>query len=145
MAEGNQNRDIWKKVVWKMIADDKMSLYERAIFAPFCGHVDFLLSMCSDWEDAMWAMTKCMVDLKVETEIREKMPRAFAELPREYWTQNKTKFDDVFAALAAFDNAGVRAEAADPFHVVQKFLILGDLDQVWPLTQCYSVSFFLNQ
>ena len=92
------------------LQDDKMSLYERAIFAPFCGNVSFLLSICTSWEDSLWALTKCMVDLKVETEIREKMARTFAELPRDYWTQNKTKFEDVFASIAAFDNAAVRAE-----------------------------------
>ena len=74
-VEGNKNRDIWKYAVWKMIEDDKLSLYERGIFAPFCGHVSFLLNLCLNWEDWLWAYSRGMVDLRVESEIREKMPK----------------------------------------------------------------------
>ena len=93
-----------------------MGLYERAVVAPFCGHVGFLLAnVCTEWEDCLWALTKCMVDLRVETEIREKMARPFADLPREYWAGNKTRFDEVFAAVAAYDDALVKDQGGDPF------------------------------
>ena len=128
IQEGNKNRDIWKKVVWKMIGDDKMSVYERAVFAPFCGNVGFLLGICNDWEDTLWAYAKCMVDLKVETEIRESMARSFAELPQEYWTKNRSNFEDIFTAIAASDSAAIRQQAANPYNVVQKYLILGELN-----------------
>ena len=108
-----------------------MGLYERAVLAPFCGHVGFLLAnVCTEWEDCLWALTKCMVDLRVETEIREKMVRSFADLPREYWAQNKTRFDEVFSAVAAYDDPLVREQGGDPFRVVQKGLILGRLDEL---------------
>merc|ERR1719259_1612608 len=71
-----------------------------------------------------------MVDLKVETEIRESMPRAFAELPRQYWAANKTNFEEIFAAISASENADARHQAADPYRVVQKFLILGELNEL---------------
>jgi len=128
-AEGNKNRDIWKKAVWRMLGDDKMGLHERAIYAPFCGNVDFLLrSCCQGWEDCLWAYAKCMVDLRVETEIRESMPRSFAELPRQYWSANKTNFEEIFTAISCLEIAEARHQAADPFRVVQKFLILGELN-----------------
>lgn len=126
-VEGNKNRDIWKRAVWKMIQDDKLTLYERAIFAPFCGHVSFLLNLCANWEDWLWAYSRCMVDLRVESEVREKMPKSFAPLPQEYWDKNKNSFQKIFSCLAASDNREVQKESLNPYHVVQKYLIIGDL------------------
>ena len=126
-VEGNKNRDIWKRAVWKMIQDDKLTVYERAIFAPFCGNVSFLLNLCANWEDWLWAYSRCMVDLHVETEIREKMPKAFEPLPQEYWDNNKKTFKEIFACISASDNREVQTKSLNPYHVVQKYLIEGDL------------------
>ena len=126
-VEGNKNRDIWKRAVWKMIQDDKLKVYERAIFAPFCGNVGFLLNLCTSWEDWLWAYSKCMVDLRVETELREKMPKTFAPLPQEYWDKNKKTFEEIFSCISASDNVNVKKQALSHFHVVQRYLISGDL------------------
>ena len=130
VSEGNKNRDIWKKVVWKMIKDDKLSLYERAIFAPYCGNVNFLIRMSTDWEDWLWAFTKCMVDMKVEKEIRDIMPRTFAPLPAEYWSSNKSSFNEIFDAIAASDNNVIKDQSNSPFQVVQRYLITGELNDL---------------
>ena len=126
-VEGNKNRDIWKRAVWKMIQDDKLGLYERAIFAPFCGHVDFLLNLCPSWEDWLWAYSRCMVDLRVESEIREKMPKSFASLPQEYWDKNRRRFSEIFECISASDVRDVQKQSLDPYHTVQRYLINADL------------------
>ena len=129
-VEGNKNRDIWKRAVWKMIQDDKLKVYERAIFAPFCGNISFLLNLCTTWEDWLWAYSKCMVDIRVETEIREKMPKTFATLPQEYWDKNKKTFDEIFSCISASDNENVKKQALSHYHVVQRYLIGGDLESL---------------
>lgn len=136
-VEGNPNRDVWKRAVWKMIGDDRMGLFERALLAPLCGHLGFLLRsplLCANWEDVLWAYSRCMVDVRVETEIRDKIPRRFAPLPQEYWDSNKTDFPTIFAAMAAAAGGGTSSSSSTRsqqplslFHTVQKYLILGDL------------------
>ena len=45
--------------------------YFRAAYSALCGNVNVLKSVCSTWEDLLWAHTKCLVDTNVEQQIRE--------------------------------------------------------------------------
>merc|ERR1712179_598016 len=71
-----------------------------------------------------------MVDIRVETEIREKMPKTFATLPQEYWDKNKKTFDEIFSCISASDNENVKKQALSHYHVVQRYLIGGDLESL---------------
>ena len=48
-----------------------MNRYFRAAYSALCGNVNVLKSVCSTWEDLLWAYTKCLVDTNVELQIRE--------------------------------------------------------------------------
>ena len=50
-----------------------------------------------------------MVDLCVETEIREQSPKVFVSLPKEYWDNKKTT-EAIFQAIAAANDPVVKTE-----------------------------------
>jgi hypothetical protein len=50
-----------------------------------------------------------MVDLCVETEIRELSPKVFVSLPKEYWDNKKTT-EAIFQAIAAANDPVVKTE-----------------------------------
>ena len=53
------------------LQDANMNRYFRAAYSALCGNVNVLKSVCSTWEDLLWAYTKCLVDTNVELQIRE--------------------------------------------------------------------------
>ena len=62
----------------------------------------------------------------VETEIRDVMVKQFEQLPTEYWN-TPTSLTKVFSEISGGGGAAAR-EASNPYHVIQKYLILED----WP-------------
>ena len=54
-VEGNQHRDIWKRVAWNLAEDAALSQHERAVYAALCGNLKQLQPVCSGWEDLVWA------------------------------------------------------------------------------------------
>uniref|UniRef100_A0A8C8YKD3 Nuclear pore complex protein n=1 Tax=Prolemur simus TaxID=1328070 RepID=A0A8C8YKD3_PROSS len=71
-----------------------------------------LLPVCDTWEDTVWAYFRVMVDSLVEQEIQTSVMTLdeTEELPREYMESK------------------VLEENQEHYHIVQKFLILGDID-----------------
>ena len=115
-VEGNQHRDIWKRVAWNLAEDAALSQHERAVYAALCGNLKQLQPVCSGWEDLVWAgarfflssliiiMTladRCAADLIVETEIRETMVKNFEEMPSEYWNTPQS-LSKVFFMILTF-------------------------------------------
>ena len=66
------------------------------------------------------------MDVLVETEIRDVMVKQFEQLPTEYWN-TPTSLSKVFSEISGSGGAAAR-EASNPYHVIQKYLILDD----WP-------------
>ena len=50
-----------------------------------------------------------MVDVCVETEIRELSPKTFVSLPKEFW-DNKKSLDEIFCAIAAATDLRIKDE-----------------------------------
>lgn len=128
-VEGNPYRCIWKISCWRMSEDELFNKYERAIYAALSGNLKQLLPVCDSWEDTVWAYFRVMVDSLVEQEIRTSSiaMEETEELPREYLEANWT-LEKVFEELQATNKKRVLEENQEHYHVVQKFLILGDLD-----------------
>ncbi|XP_052021291.1 nuclear pore complex protein Nup107 isoform X2 [Apodemus sylvaticus] len=128
-VEGNPYRRIWKISCWRMAEDELFNKYERAIYAALSGNLKQLLPVCDTWEDTVWAYFRVMVDSLVEQEIRTSVITLdeSEELPREYMEANWT-LEKVFEELQATDKKRVLEENQEHYHVVQKFLILGDID-----------------
>uniref|UniRef100_A0A2I3GLT1 Nuclear pore complex protein n=1 Tax=Nomascus leucogenys TaxID=61853 RepID=A0A2I3GLT1_NOMLE len=128
-VEGNPYRRIWKISCWRMAEDELFNRYERAIYAALSGNLKQLLPVCDTWEDTVWAYFRVMVDSLVEQEIQTSVATLdeTEELPREYLEANWT-LEKVFEELQATDKKRVLEENQEHYHIVQKFLILGDID-----------------
>ncbi|XP_018109458.1 nucleoporin 107kDa S homeolog isoform X3 [Xenopus laevis] len=128
-VEGNPYRCVWKTCCWRMAEDEQFNKYERAIYATLSGNLKQLLPVCESWEDTVWAHFKVMVDSLVEQEIRASIIsfNEANELPREYLEANWT-LDSVFEELQATDKKRVLEENREHYHIIQKFVILADVD-----------------
>uniref|UniRef100_A0A8B9M239 Nuclear pore complex protein n=1 Tax=Accipiter nisus TaxID=211598 RepID=A0A8B9M239_9AVES len=128
-VQGNPYRCIWKISCWRMAEEEQFNRYERAIYAALSGNLKQLLPVCDTWEDTVWAYFRVMVDTLVEQEIRTSVITAeeMEELPRDYLETNWTS-EKVFEELQATDKKRVIEENQEHYHVIQKFIILGDVD-----------------
>ncbi|KGL82140.1 Nuclear pore complex protein Nup107, partial [Tinamus guttatus] len=128
-VEGNPYRCIWKISCWRMAEEEQFNRYERAIYAALSGNLKQLLPVCDTWEDTVWAYFRVMVDTLVEQEIRTSVVTVeeMEELPRDYLETNWTS-EKVFEELQATDKKRVIEENQEHYHVIQKFIILGDVD-----------------
>ncbi|GCC31828.1 hypothetical protein chiPu_0010289 [Chiloscyllium punctatum] len=128
-VEGNPNRSVWKACCWRMAEDEQFNRYERAIYAALSGNLKQLLSVCDTWEDCVWAYFRVMVDNLVEQEIRALSTPVseLEELPKEYTEANWT-LEAIFEELQATDKKQVLEENKAHYHIIQKFIILGDID-----------------
>ncbi|XP_076849044.1 nuclear pore complex protein Nup107 [Brachyhypopomus gauderio] len=128
-VEGNPHRCVWKVCCWRMAEEEQFNRYERAIYAVLSGNLRQLLPVCETWEDSVWAYFRVLVDTLVEQELRSSglSQEDLEELPREYleasWTMEK-----VFEELQATESKSVLEATKEHYHVIQKFVILGDLD-----------------
>uniref|UniRef100_A0A8C5CLX0 Nuclear pore complex protein n=1 Tax=Gadus morhua TaxID=8049 RepID=A0A8C5CLX0_GADMO len=128
-VEGNPNRRIWKLCCWSLSEEEQLDRYERAIYAALSGNLKALLPVCESWEDCVWAYFRVLVDSLVEQEVtssglanQEEEP-----LPREYTEANWT-LEKIFMELQATDSKRVLEEHGEHHHVIQRLVILGDLD-----------------
>uniref|UniRef100_A0A8B9GXE7 Nuclear pore complex protein n=1 Tax=Astyanax mexicanus TaxID=7994 RepID=A0A8B9GXE7_ASTMX len=108
---------------------EQFNRYERAVYAVLSGNLRQLLPVCETWEDTVWAYFRVLVDSLVEQELRSSGMghEDLEELPREYleasWTMEK-----VFEELQATESKRVSDATKEHYHVIQKYIILGDLD-----------------
>ncbi|KAJ8917651.1 hypothetical protein NQ315_005098 [Exocentrus adspersus] len=126
--EGNSNRDIWKCMAIKYCKQEYLNSYEKAAVASFCGFMKPILLVCNTWEDYLWAYMKSMVDVRVESEIRDRCVKnkEYIALPEEYWMQ-RMSLNEVFISLESSKNPVIREESRKPEHVIQKYIILNDI------------------
>ncbi|XP_061523794.1 nuclear pore complex protein Nup107 isoform X1 [Phycodurus eques] len=128
-VEGNPQRGIWKACTWRMAEEEQINRYERAIYASLSGNLKPVLAVCESWEDCVWAYFRVMVDTLVEKHLMS-LGMAHEEvetLPQEYLEANWT-MEKVFEELQASESKRVLEETQEHYHVIQKFVILGDLD-----------------
>ncbi|XP_077355682.1 nuclear pore complex protein Nup107 [Festucalex cinctus] len=128
-VEGNPQRGIWKSCTWRMAEEEQINRYERAIYASLSGNLKPVLAVCESWEDCVWAYLRVMVDTLVEKHLMS-LGMAHQEmetLPQEYLEANWT-MEKVFEELQASESKRVLEEMQEHYHVIQKFVILGDLD-----------------
>ncbi|KAM3843222.1 nuclear pore complex protein Nup107 [Diretmus argenteus] len=128
-VEGNPHRGIWKTCCWRMAEEEQLNRYERAIYAGLSGNLKPLLVVCESWEDCVWAYFRVMVDSLVEQEVTSSgmAHQEVDTLPREYLEANWT-MEKVFEEFQATESKRVLEETKEHYHLIQKFVILGDLD-----------------
>ncbi|XP_076015971.1 nuclear pore complex protein Nup107 [Genypterus blacodes] len=128
-VEGNPHRGIWKACCWRLAEEEQLNRYEKAIYASLSGNLKPLLAVCESWEDYVWAYFRVMVDSLVEQELMSSgmAHQEVDTLPREYLEANWT-MEKVFEELQASESERVLGESREHYHIIQKFVILGDLD-----------------
>jgi len=127
-VQGNAYRDVWKSVCWRMASESDMEKYERALYAALSGNLEALLPVCMSWMDFVWAYYKVMVDIRVEQDIRlhHHVTRTLDTLPAEYWDK-MFEPQEIFKEIGASVHENIRQQAQHWYHVIQKFIILGDI------------------
>ncbi|XP_025833875.1 nuclear pore complex protein Nup107-like [Agrilus planipennis] len=145
-VEGNKYRDVWKSVALEYCEKDCLNLYEKAAVAAYCGHLESLITVCKTWEDCLWAYMRVLVDIRVESELRDSMPRIYSPLKDEYWEQ-RMSLNEVFDRIESSPNDEISKKATLPDYKIQKYIILDDmvnlLDElgVWVEDECVSTQF----
>ncbi|XP_026468437.1 nuclear pore complex protein Nup107 [Ctenocephalides felis] len=133
LPEGNPNRRLWKLCAWKMSENSRaFDIYTRATIGAFCGHLDSMLAACNDsWEDLLWAYLKVQIDIRVETEIKHNyISNTSYTMKDEYW-KNKMSLEQIFAEIAASRNNKVSLDARTPDRLIQKYIIMDDIQNLW--------------
>ena len=127
--QGNMYRDIWKSVCWNMAQEPKFDIHEKAMYGVLSGNLRAILPACKSWSDHLWAHFKVAVDVWVEQEIRlqQSTPRTMENLPQEYWDQF-TDSDNIFKKIESYED--VRSESQEWYHVIQKLIILGNIEEL---------------
>ncbi|XP_076103214.1 nuclear pore complex protein Nup107-like [Mytilus galloprovincialis] len=127
--EGNPYRDIWKSVCWNMAKEPKYDIHEKAMYGVLSGNLRAMLPACKSWSDHLWAHLRAGIDVWVEQEIRlhQTIPRTLENLPPEYWDQLTDK-ESIFQKIESYED--VRQESQEWYHVIQKHIILGNIDKV---------------
>ncbi|KAI0211244.1 Nuclear pore complex protein [Lamellibrachia satsuma] len=110
---------------------EKFSIYERAVYAAYSGNLDQLLPVCHTWEDHLWAYLRVMVDVRVEQEVRinSTLAKQWQKLPDRYWNNSMT-IEAAFQKVEASPSQKVQTESKEPFHLMQKYIILDDADSL---------------
>jgi len=145
-TEGNLNRALWKRVALRMTQDTNVQRYERAAYSALCGNIQVLKSVCTTWEDVLWAYTKCLVDTVVENKIREGilLTRPLCDLPAFYW-ENKQSIEDVFHSVSAMQLNEDNMKEAKIFHEVQRLLILNEVKDLYDVLDKWSLQATINE
>jgi nuclear pore complex protein Nup107 len=68
--KGNPNRDLWKFVVSKMIDNDVINVYEKAVYASLAGFIRPILPLCKNYVDYIWVYFKALYNQLLEKELK---------------------------------------------------------------------------
>uniref|UniRef100_H2YVP2 Nuclear pore complex protein n=1 Tax=Ciona savignyi TaxID=51511 RepID=H2YVP2_CIOSA len=138
MIEGNPHRDLWKAACWAMSKDETYNPHERALYGALCGNLSAMLEVSSSWEDHLWSHYKTMVDMATERHVQQtvniwspwqRVTQDTIPLPDGYWRQSVDlgRCSDIFDKIESSYDQIVREEALNPFHFVQRCIILNDI------------------
>ncbi|KAF5276258.1 hypothetical protein FQA39_LY06607 [Lamprigera yunnana] len=128
-TEGNETRDLWKIASHKYCEKDSLNIYEKASLGAFCGNLKSLLRVAENWEDYLWAYLRVLIDIRVESEIRDNIIKEYRPLEDEYWAQ-RISLNEVFERLEVAGNSKVRSEAQTEVRIVQMYIILDDIPKL---------------
>uniref|UniRef100_A0A3Q2CIN3 Nuclear pore complex protein n=1 Tax=Cyprinodon variegatus TaxID=28743 RepID=A0A3Q2CIN3_CYPVA len=117
-VEGNPHRGIWKACCWRMAEEEQLNRYERAIYASLSGNIKPVIYS----SHLIHSFNSLLQDLELTVRGRHVSDNTVA-FPLPSWTM-----ENVFEELQASESKRVLDEIKEHHHVIQKFVILGDLD-----------------
>ncbi|EPQ28030.1 uncharacterized protein PFL1_04357 [Pseudozyma flocculosa PF-1] len=136
---GNRHRALWKAVCRKLASNPNLDEFERALYGSLAGDLQSVTQVSQTWEEYLWAH----INAKLETLIDAKL-----DATKSWWSQEPDvdafgdaecgavqlsegstydketlSLDAIFDRLAQTQAHDIHAQAADPFHVVQRAII----------------------
>ncbi|TPX59982.1 hypothetical protein SpCBS45565_g07632 [Spizellomyces sp. 'palustris'] len=130
IKEGNQNRDLWKAVCFQIASNESFDPYERAIHAILAGDVPNAAQVCKHWEDHLWMHYRALQDGMVDQRLRSvPLPNEPADKVQIDGPMEPLEPSAIFEHLEKSDNQHLRRASQEPFHVVQKSIILNTLNR----------------
>jgi hypothetical protein len=69
-------------------------------------------------------------DVLVEEEIRETLPKSYAEMPQKYW-DNLKDLRSILSAVRSSDSSQVREEMCTVYHRIQTYIMLEEWDVLY--------------
>ncbi|KAN0063900.1 Nucleoporin nup84 [Thecaphora frezii] len=143
---GNRNRALWKAVCRKLASNPNLDEYERALYGSLAGDLPSVTHVSQTWEEYLWAH----INSKLETMIDSKL-----DATKSWWSQEPDNdafgdgecgavqlsetgaqdketpsLDAIFDKLAQTQAHNIHAQAADPFHVVQRVIISNNVPEL---------------
>ncbi|KAK3854838.1 hypothetical protein Pcinc_038712 [Petrolisthes cinctipes] len=131
LIAGNSYRDVWKAVAWRIASDERLSVFERAVYGALCGHLPSVLTVCQEWQDTLWAYTRAMVDQWVEEQLRGATTHLHTlhPLPKDF-PEEKLSLKKVFEAAERRPELQRHQDIRNPYYLIQKYLILDDMESL---------------
>lgn len=137
-GSGNMNRDLWKACAYRIACEESFSLHERALYAALCGDLRNALPVCQTWEDFIWTYYAVMLESRTAEHLaavrhvdalepEELMPDGS---PFEEPAPQAFSSEDIFRKVEAMPSDGMRQAIRNPFHRMQKMIILDKMDQL---------------
>ena len=117
---------------------DKFGKYDKASIAAYCGGLQPLLDVCETWEDTLWAYLRTIIDIRVESEIRDNLLKKFENMPTEYWS-NKMSLEEIFENL--LNNFQLQFDFENDLYMIAEYIILDKTNNVIQvIEQCLNVN-----
>jgi len=130
VASGNRNRDLWKSLCFKLANEEKYCSHERAIYSVMSGTVKNALAVCKSWEDYLWVYCNSYLENELSKGFKasaryivDDNDEADLYMINDNLIPEST--ESIFDSLLKNENEKIRKSAAEPFHYIQKMIILG--------------------
>ncbi|KAJ3442069.1 nuclear pore complex protein [Anaeramoeba flamelloides] len=92
IIEGYMHRSLWKISCYE-ISKNSFDEYERAIYGLFCWNLSQVITVCSTWEDYLWAYLKTNVNQQIDISLAEYLQTMKLRLSK---IQNELMYDEDF-------------------------------------------------
>ncbi|KAJ3441288.1 nuclear pore complex protein [Anaeramoeba flamelloides] len=92
IIEGYMHRSLWKISCYE-ISKNSFDEYERAIYGLFCWNISQVVTVCSTWEDYLWAYLKTNVNQQIDISLAEYLQTMKLRLSK---IQNELMYDEDF-------------------------------------------------
>jgi nuclear pore complex protein Nup107 len=105
--------------------------YERAIYGFFSGRAQYILPVCTTWEDQVWAYYASMIEYLVDKKL-SKYPRGFPG-DNEMKIPSHSELcspQEIFENIAKSDKASLSEASNNPFRIIQMMIILDRLEDL---------------
>ncbi|CDZ96991.1 Nuclear pore complex, rNup107 component (sc Nup84) [Phaffia rhodozyma] len=131
---GNRNRTLWKKIGRAVATNDKLPVYERALYGILTGYLPAVLPVCRSWEDHVWARINARIEDRIDRKLKE-LGGFWAEelgVPESGEGESEggksSGLEEVFKSVMQIERDGVAAAARDPYRMAMMYIILGRTD-----------------